>query len=295
MWFETQNPVVGQDVYGYNPFRIAGTVINVSGGSVTIHDTVQNIDRVVTRNSANDRTESIYTDEDFVINQADETFRLPIKVKLASGKAVVGNGMALGLTNGTVNTGLKTNSSTFSSILSQTVSAYGQDVGTSNSDSGYTSADTVYGVTTDPTKSGIETSDSDLYLYFYVGETVQNANLINAGRIEEKLGDCLTRNNKQEIISWGIPDYSAGVDIKTTLQNNKSYTAPTKGVLFNSMIPTNKTEIKINGYSVGIRQYSTYGNYIPTPYYLNAGDVFSVTSWADSNGSAYFFPLKGAN
>jgi hypothetical protein len=106
--------------------------------------------------------------------------------------------------------------------------------------------------------------------------------------------DLLLKTDKQEIISWGMPDYSAGVDIKTTLQNNKSYTAPTKGVLFNSMIPTNKTEIKINGYSVGIRQYSTYGNYIPTPYYLNAGDVFSVTSWADSNGSAYFFPLKGA-
>ena len=45
------------------------------------------------------------------------------------------------------------------------------------------------GITTDPTKSGLELSDSDLYLYFYVGETVQNANLINAGRIEEKLSN----------------------------------------------------------------------------------------------------------
>lgn len=38
-------------------------------------------------------------------------------------------------------------------------------------------------------------------LYFYVGETVQNANLINAGRIEEKLSSCITRNDCKAYIT----------------------------------------------------------------------------------------------
>jgi hypothetical protein len=200
--------------------------------------------------------------------------------------------MTLGLTNGRQLGGLARQSVYGSEGMTIYQDNYGSDVGSQISGSTLTTKLSV-GITTDPTKSGIETSDQDLYLYFYVGETIQNANLVNVGRVEEKLSNCLTRNEKEEITSWGMPDYSAGIDIKTTLQSNKNYTAPTKGVLFNSMLPTNQTEIKINGYSVGIRQFSTYGNWIPTPYYLNTGDVFSVTGWNDSVGSAYFFPLKG--
>lgn len=125
-----------------------------------------------------------YTDYDFVLNTSDETFRLPLKTKLASGKAIVGNGMTLGLTNGTENGGLAgySNGSTNANIAYK--DTYGVTVG--NTITG-TSVTASLGVTTDPTKSGIELSDSDLYLYFYVGETVQNANLIDAGRMQEQI------------------------------------------------------------------------------------------------------------
>lgn len=129
-----------------------------------------------------------YTDYDFVLNTSDETFRLPLKTKLASGKAIVGNGMTLGLTNGTENGGLAgySNGGTNANIAYK--DTYGVTVG--NRITG-TSVTASLGVTTDPTKSGIELSDSDLYLYFYVGETVQNANLIDAGRIGENLASKL--------------------------------------------------------------------------------------------------------
>ena len=131
-----------------------------------------------------------YDDYNFVINQEEGTFRLPTKVKLASGKAVVGNGMALGLTDGIENygaivvsgRGISGSTSSYGSAIGQTPSA--ENIGVKTQ-----------GITTDPTKSGIETSTEGLHLYFYVGETVQNANLINAGRIEEKLADCITRND----------------------------------------------------------------------------------------------------
>ena len=128
------------------------------------------------------------TDYDFVLNTAGETFRLPLKTKLASGKSVVGNGMAIGMTNGTINTGL-TYGSQAQGLLA-TTGAYNINIGQTTSDStqpyGVLQA---IGITPDPTKSGMVLSDSDLYLYFYVGETVQNANLIDAGRIGEQLAN----------------------------------------------------------------------------------------------------------
>ena len=133
-----------------------------------------------------------YTDYDFVVNPADETFRPPLKVKLASSKAVVGTGMTLGLSNyiGT-NLGLAFSANAGAGIASV---LYGQPAGTTGPDISVVPG-TVFGVgvTPDATKSGIETSDSNLYLYFYVGETVQNANLVNVGRIEEKVTDILAR------------------------------------------------------------------------------------------------------
>lgn len=103
-----------------------------------------------------------YTDYDFVLNTADETFRLPLKngtEGMFAGQAVVGNGITLGLTDGVNN----------ASLLR---------------------FDNSGAVTTDPVKSGLVTSNSvpdGFALYYYVGETVQNANLIDAGRLQEQI------------------------------------------------------------------------------------------------------------
>ena len=142
-----------------------------------------------------------FTDYDFVLNTAEETFRLPIKVKLASGKAVVGNGMTLGWTDGT------NYYSTYESKadgMQCATSSYGAILPSSSNNTGIPAYDTCLGITTDPTKSGIETSDGGLYLYFYVGETVQNANLINAGRIQET---CATKSMVDG--QWVYPPKSA--------------------------------------------------------------------------------------
>ena len=135
-----------------------------------------------------------FTDYDFVVNPADETFRLPVKVKqkfynaVSGNFPVVGDGKTLGLSDGTGTVAL----GYVGGDLKQ-LRLYSEGVGASIG----TSVSTIvgndkksYGVTTDSSKSGMvaklsSTEVSGLYLYFYVGETVQNANLINAGRIEE--------------------------------------------------------------------------------------------------------------
>ena len=136
-----------------------------------------------------------YTDYDFVLNTTDETFRLPLKTKLASGNAVVGNGMTLGLTNGSSNYGLiQTSPDNTPTQLSPYSTAYGLNVG-SEYFSGRYSTNVTLGITTDPTKSGIETSDSNLYLYFYVGDIDQNHGIVNMGRIGEMVTNCITRSD----------------------------------------------------------------------------------------------------
>lgn len=170
-------------------------------------------------------TDTSATEYDFRINTADETFMLPIKVKLASGKAIVGNGMALGLTTNLnaggveyLHTATQASKHLLGSGLNNTPLSTGSVIVGNGVDT-----DRAYGVSINPDLSGIETSSLDLYLYFYVGETVQNANLINAGRIEEIKAnrseldgnivlkpvsiDCGTTPKSGEIITISLEDY----------------------------------------------------------------------------------------
>ena len=126
------------------------------------------------------------TDYDFIINTTDETFRLPLKTKLASGNQVMGTGVAIGITDGTTNYGIRNGSNSnvwgFSYLQS---GVYGTKVGEVHASGSVPNGNKSVGITTDPNKSGMMLSDNNLYLYFYIGETVQNANLINAGRVLE--------------------------------------------------------------------------------------------------------------
>ena len=168
-----------------------------------------------------------YTDYDFVLNTADETFRLPIKTKLASGKAVVGNGNSLGLLGRNID-GQLTGYLYESTNLKSFSTSDGKPIPTGVSTSGmsgdvFTDGYSV-GVSTDPTKSGLELSDSGLYLYYYVGETVQNANLIDAGRIGEQLA------TKTDMLQASGASMPSNKYINLTLgASGSTYTAPANG------------------------------------------------------------------
>ena len=148
-------------------------------------------------------TTETFTDTDFVLNTADETFRLPTKVKLASGKVITTNSTTSQLNN----------------ITDWTVTTRKTSTGQWR-DTSLTSG-------IEPSVDGaftLELSDSDLYLYFYVGETVQNANLIDAGRIGEILP---TKTDMQQAAKASMPsdryiDLSLGA-------SGSTYTAPANG------------------------------------------------------------------
>jgi len=66
-------------------------------------------------------------------------------------------------------------------------------------------------------------------LYFYVGETVQNANLINAGRIEEKIVD-IVPDNSSLIAGYAMP--SNTYKTLTIGASGTTYTAPANGYYY---------------------------------------------------------------
>lgn len=137
--------------------------------------------------SVKNSTDSDITDYDFVVNQDNETFRTILKSKLASGSAVVGNKHPLIYTSDSLNEfGLYcTNTNTIAqSELNPAVGILPQ-LATSNQGV----PNRLIGLSTDPVKSGAVTDSSELKLYIYVGETVQNPNLINAGRIQEQIAN----------------------------------------------------------------------------------------------------------
>lgn len=162
-------------------------------------------------------TTDTYTDYDFVLNLNDETFRLPTKVHGKTGDAVVGNGIALGLTDGTTNYGLSNYSGSGSNHATYYANAYGESVTESGASlSNQPSNHPILGVTTDPTKSGMVVDTTGVTLYFYVGAVVQDADVINAAGILNDMSNIkdgigFTNNAKSEIAGFSMPDYSAGV------------------------------------------------------------------------------------
>lgn len=240
-----------------------------------------------------------YEDTDFVLNTDETTFRLPIKVKLASGNAVVGNGMTLGLTDGTTNLGLALNQPYNSgTYLTAKADAYGTTEGSSYTFDSVNYATTT-GITTDPTQSGIETSSNGLKLYFYVGETVQDANIINATGVLTRVANCIDRtvkSDKETVVGWGMPDYNSGVS-KTT---NTQYTAEADGyikMLFHSYV-SGSVYIIINGevFYIITQQPVNYGNGSSAIIPICKGDTYYFyddRAGSSSETQCAFYPLKG--
>lgn len=229
-----------------------------------------------------------YNDYDFVINTDTQKFRLPTKTNLASGKAVAGNGMSLGITNGTQPNALSMKSD---GILTGSYSQFGQEAGTAFTGSAE-GGSKLFGVTIDPTKSGIETSSDNLFLYYYIGETLQNVNLIDVARITENF---ISKNNKEEVISWGLPDYSAGVSV-SSLPYTATQTCFVMITASRNENSSNKGYITLN--NIKVLPFNNVSNYMigdqTTQLYLNLGDIINISD------NAYFlqgfvFPLKGTN
>lgn len=236
-----------------------------------------------------------YTDTDFVINTADTTFRLPIKVKLASGNAVAGNGMTLGLTNGTTNYGLaSSDAAKFGGASNQ----YGQPVGITQSGNWQSTGGEGYGVTTDPTKSGLVLADNNMYLYFYVGETIQDANIIAASPVLTKVANGIDRtvsSDRETVVGWGMPDYSAKIEVPWNTEVTRNYPCFVN-VFPMGTVKSNVVKITINNVVISIYdEGGGSGSRGSGQFFIPANTPYKASGGYENNGTIYEFPLQGVN
>lgn len=127
-------------------------------------------------------------------------------------------------------------------------------------------------------------------LYYYVGETVQNANLIDAGRIGEQLANKVDISNTQWATNACMPDYSAGISV-TEVQLKSGYTFPYTGVLIVSAEPASNGTVKINDLTF-TQHYVTGTCATPIEHHGKEGTKITYSSFYKFY-QAYYFPLVG--
>lgn len=207
---------------------------------------------------------------------------------------VVGNGMSLGLTNGTNLGGLGGSTTTGSFAGYNTL--YGADVGTDAGGGVSPVLGAAVGVTTDPEKSGIiATVDTvELRPMVQLANGATDEAVVVAGNVLSDIagikdGDGFTQPGKNTIVGWGMPDYSAGVAITS------GFIAPCDGIIsvFCYVASSGQQAIvSING--VEIAGVGSGGGQVSTCCQLpvNKGDVITMLNPVGINN---FYPFKGVN
>ncbi len=249
-------------------------------------------------------------------------FRVPTLSGLMLTKeqaAVVGNGMSLGLTNGTNNAGLVIRyDNTDGSRLGGNIPSYGSSVGTTASNSGYTNELMSLGITTDPTKSGIvanldvieyramivlATGVKEVSIQDYTRQLTETTNrqiakITQAGEIElSKITQAgleglqaEVNNLKAEINTMlGRMDFANAAEVRLDTTTT-SYTVPSDGYIQFSTTNANSGAIYINGNSFCHITSVSNGNAGLIP--VAADDVLSTNI---EEGWVYmtFIPQKG--
>lgn len=259
----------------------------------------------------------------FVYDSTNNTVRLPkynSKIYTGGGTApVVGNGMTLGLTDGTdIIAPYGQNYGIFRPMPNAPI-PYGSNTTTAGSANNVTSNITL-GITLDPTKSGIEAQLSDIttsldgYYYIVVATSTKTDIEVDIDEIATDLNSkadvdlsniSASQSAKNEIVSWGMPDYTNGIVISVANNSETSYTCPSKGVVIVNVTSggnASSAYIKINDITVGMDRSWSGNNLNVCNAYLtvNNGDVIKARSSMDGGYSTdfsfiKFFPMEGAN
>lgn len=209
-WVSTESPVVGASVYRYdagvNSMFFDGTVETLTSNGFTFTSIFEGSSYTVTRDSSKDTSilhpTAWITDYDFVINTSDETFRLPIKAINSNYKyshfpdfnnktSLTTNFIAPNNGWFCLKAGTQGAVTSINGVIVQDSFPSGANYSDRNIFIRVKKGDTA----TARGKGGYfvpeivvkETDSNDLFLYYYVGATVQNANLIDAGRMQEQI------------------------------------------------------------------------------------------------------------
>lgn len=235
----------------------------------------------------------------YVLDTTNSRFKLPrTKFNFVGLRDNVGNYVAESLPDYVALSGYNGRAGQFrqkSVAYNYTSDLYQNDI----SDS--TSSSTNYGTQVDVLNyRPVQQRATQMYLYFYVGQFSQSANEQTAGlnatlfngKVDLDLEN-IPSVSKQKIISWGMPDYSAGESI--TLATDSPYTVQKDGFIVACDVSggTGTCYLKINDTNVGKSDVTNYYIYrINAVYPVNKNDILS-TEKNINNGTLTFYPCKG--
>lgn len=151
---------------------------------------------------------------------------------------------------------------------------------------------------------------TQMYLYFYVGDYTQTAVEQTAGLNSELFNGKvdLNFNNmnpsqtvKSTIVEWGMPDYTAGIDVGAYNSSSNQFTAPCAGIIyFFASVPSGgRPQIYIN--NVMFSDLAVGGSSVSLntgiQIVLGKGDKYYATqsTLGYTLGANKFYPLKGVN
>lgn len=230
VWTNSVSPVVGMSVYGYTPMQQIGTISALVENGFTYYDTKLKADTTVYRYTSSDNRADYITDYDFVINTTDETFRLPL---LNGSEDLPSDRYTFNIISNSITTTKQTytapangwvyikghQKTTGGSIYAHIRTPFGVETSVSGAATAVNSSfkrfvkrgDTLVvwsdGVSFDSVVSYFQYAQGNGSLYYYVGETVQNANLIDAGRIGEQLP---TKLDASKVKAYIVETYRNG-------------------------------------------------------------------------------------
>lgn len=221
----TRNPVVGTWFYGYDPIQPFGYATQVnSDGSIVIHDTKVNKDFTLVYNQEIITLPNLLTDYDFYIDTDNETFRLPLlngsENKLGKFEPIplpaFGSDFSNPYVNGMYEVFASKSTNDGYLYIANRTTAFEDDNNTQTDGWGRVFCpsnlgDTIF-IGTNIAEGGERFARYAKYigngtLYYYVGETVQNANLIDAGRIGEILP---TKLDASKVKAYIVETYRNG-------------------------------------------------------------------------------------
>ena len=256
----------------------------------------------------------------FVYDSVNNTVRLPKygnqifttnNITTASTVPVVGNGIALGFTNGTTESAL---GNVTSGHIYPWLNGVGQAVGTAATGN-YLTQDAKYmGISTNPEHSGMVANISSLtnqyglntYYYIVVATSTKTDIQVDIdeiatdlnGKADTDLSNINASSSaKAAINTWGMPDYDNYVD--QTSSWGTELTAPSNGLIIaqdnigvgSTIVSLTINNVKFFNGATGFTSTGIPGFYVQT--LVKTGDTYKAVNGNGANRKLYFVPLIG--
>lgn len=331
IWTPNRNPQVGDAVYGYLIKHPAGYVTSVTDENTIVFLNSRTQTSITLVYESEDSNNFSLTDYMYALDTANQTFRLP----LLTGDEMVPdwanlinpgfptlrnnhNYRYIAPTNGFIHVGASRGNATGGTPLmyvndtlcyqrpawNSDVSNFFATVKRGDQIRFYCDTDNVYGIMYQEFVPVMNASP----LYFYVGETVQDADLVNVGRIVENIAniDALAAvgaqvselapqldtmlDNIGDLMAgnYNVPDYANGYGV------GLPFTAPSNGWVFIVVDGYDSMHYAtVNGKKVGASCGYSGGKAVRNGvmFMVAEGDVVSNANVTE----AMFYPIKGAS